>query len=205
MPQIAYDVLENSGLRSAIHKLVWNVYLKPETFEEKWTTLMARHKLHLNAWLNDMFSIRHLWVPAYFREIPMCCLMKTTSRCESSNALFKVNSSFANTLVHFFMSFDTAIDQQRYNQRMLEFKTNTTTPDFKTGLEIERHAAQLYTQSVFNDVQKEIRKSMMFCYITNVDVDDQTKVFTVSHMDHRSEFVNEFYVSCSESFNSVVN
>jgi hypothetical protein len=141
-----------------------------------------------------MFAIRHMWVPAYFRDIPMCCLMKTTSRCESSNASFKVNSTFGNTLLQFFMCFDSAIDQQRYGQRILEFKSNTTTPDFKTGLEIERHAAKLYTQSVFKDVQKEIAKCIMYCYITNVDLDDQTKVYTVSHMDHSSVFVNEFYV-----------
>ncbi|KAD4386010.1 hypothetical protein E3N88_26179 [Mikania micrantha] len=29
---------------------------------------------------NDMFAIRNRWVPAYFMEIQMCCLMKTTSR-----------------------------------------------------------------------------------------------------------------------------
>ncbi|KAD3640736.1 hypothetical protein E3N88_29959 [Mikania micrantha] len=67
-----------------------------------------------------MYAIRDQWVPAYFREIPMCCLMKTTSRCESSNASFKVNSSEANTLVQFILCYDTSIESQRYRQRLAE-------------------------------------------------------------------------------------
>ncbi|KAD2393199.1 hypothetical protein E3N88_40176 [Mikania micrantha] len=46
----------------------------------------------------------------------MCCLMKTTSRCESSNLMFKVTSGSTNTLVQFLMCFDMAIDNQRLHQ-----------------------------------------------------------------------------------------
>ncbi|KAD6119100.1 hypothetical protein E3N88_10371 [Mikania micrantha] len=52
----------------------------------------------------------------YFRDIPMCCLMKSTSRCESSNSMFKVTSGSTNTLVQFLMCFDTTIDNQRLHQ-----------------------------------------------------------------------------------------
>ncbi|KAD2805750.1 hypothetical protein E3N88_39127 [Mikania micrantha] len=134
---ISADLSNNTTLRSSLHKLLWNVYISPTTFEERWQHLIDTFKLSNNVWLTDMFAIRDLWVRAYFREIPMCCLMKTTSRCESSNAMFKVNSSYANTLVQFLMCFDTSIDNQRYNQRLVEFQSNTTTPGFCTGLDIE--------------------------------------------------------------------
>ncbi|KAI7740600.1 hypothetical protein M8C21_004504 [Ambrosia artemisiifolia] len=89
---------DNSEVRAAIHKLVWNVYIKPSTFESRWEKLLDKYGLEDHEWLRDMFNMREMWVPACFREIPMSCLMKTTSRCESSNASFKVNSSWANTL-----------------------------------------------------------------------------------------------------------
>ncbi|KAC9372037.1 hypothetical protein E3N88_45944 [Mikania micrantha] len=127
----------------------------------------------------------------YFRDIPMCCLMKTTSCCESSNSMFKVTSGSTNTLVQFLMCFDTAI----HNQRVVEFKSNTTTCSFKTGLDLEVHVAKIYTQSIFKDVQKEIYKGMINCFFTNVDVVDNFKVYTVSHMDNRCDFVNHFKVS----------
>ncbi|KAD5960772.1 hypothetical protein E3N88_12244 [Mikania micrantha] len=142
-----------------------------------------------------MLSIHKLWVPSYFHDIPMCCLMKTTSRCESSNSMFKVTSGSTNTLVQFLMCFDTAIDNQRYNQRVVEFKSKSTTCSFKIGLHLEVHAAKIYTQTIFKDVQKEIYNCMINCFITNVDVVDNFKVYTVSQMDNRSDFVNHFKVS----------
>ncbi|KAD6119112.1 hypothetical protein E3N88_10383 [Mikania micrantha] len=123
-----------------LHKFSFEVYHS----EEKWHNLMAEYALGNHIWLNEMFSIRELWVPFYFRDIPMCCLMKTTSRCESSNSVFKVTSGITNTLVQFLMCFDTAIDNQMYNQRVVDFKS---------------------------------------------------KMYTVSHMDNRSDFVNHFKVS----------
>ncbi|KAD3066610.1 hypothetical protein E3N88_34490 [Mikania micrantha] len=189
---IAFDATYSTN---KLHKLVWNVYISTATFEEKWHNLMAEYALENHIWLNEMFSIRELWVPCYFRDIPMCCLMKTTSRCESSNSMFKVTSGSTNTLVQFLMCFDTAIDNQRYNQRVVDFKSRSTTCVFRTGLELEVHASKIYTQTIFKDVQKEIYKCMINCFITNVDVVDNFKVFTVSHMDNRSDFVNHFKVS----------
>ncbi|KAD3068782.1 hypothetical protein E3N88_36662 [Mikania micrantha] len=49
----------------------------------------------------------------------------TTSRCESSNASFKVNSSGANTLVQFILCYDTSIESQRYRQCLAEYKTSS--------------------------------------------------------------------------------
>ncbi|KAL8226474.1 hypothetical protein R6Q57_016306 [Mikania cordata] len=92
------------------------------------------------------------------------------------------------------MCFDTAIDNQRYNQRVVEFKSNTTNCLFKTGLDLEFHVAKIYTQTIFKDVQKEIYKCMMNCFINNVDVVDNFKVYTISHMDNRCDFVIQFNI-----------
>jgi hypothetical protein len=155
---------------------------------------MTENNLTSNVWLTDMFAIRNMWVPAYFRELPIRCLMKATSRCESSNAHFKVNTTSSNTLVQFLLGYDSSLDNQRYNQRIEEFKSNTCTPDLKTGFEIELHASRVYTRTIFSEVQKEILKGMFNCFINNVDIDDHSKVFTISHMDRKGEYVNEFEV-----------
>ncbi|KAK9056516.1 hypothetical protein SSX86_023878 [Deinandra increscens subsp. villosa] len=192
--KVSADILDNSELRKRIHKLVWNIYLTIEKFETRWASLIEEFKLTNNSWLSDMYGMRNMWIPAYFREIPMCCLMKTTSRCESSNAAFKVNSSHGNTLVQFLMCFDSAMDQQRYNQCILEFRTKNQRPDIVTREDIERHASEVYTLSVFAKVQKEIIRGKNQCYIMNVDVDDGETVYDVSHMNHLSQYVNTFKV-----------
>ncbi|XP_076933309.1 protein FAR1-RELATED SEQUENCE 5-like [Bidens hawaiensis] len=133
------DVIENTNVRSRLHLLVWNMFITPDTFESTWHYLIEKFGLQDNEWLNNMFEIRDRWVPAYFREIPFCCLMKTTSRCESSNATFKVNSTSANTLVQFMLCMEFRLDSQRYSQRNFRkeimkgkyccYVTNTETVD----------------------------------------------------------------------------
>lgn len=147
--QIDGNLLNNSNLRRSIHKLVWNVYIDQETFERRWDQLMNEYGLQDHEWLSEMYAIRDQWVPGYFRNVPMCCLMKTTSRCESANHLFKTNSSSHNTLVQFMLCFETTMDGQRNEQGELQDKTETTSPKFKTPFPIERHANEVYTRAVF--------------------------------------------------------
>lgn len=192
--QISGDVLENTNLRKRIHKLVWNVFIKPSTFEERWELLITECNLKNHKWLSEMFSIRDQWVPAYFREIPMCCLMKTTSRCESSNALFKTYSSASNTLVQFMMCFDTAIDGQRARQRLAEHATDSTCPVLFTPLPIEAHAALVYTRRIFNDIQKEISHALLTCMNGRPDVVDGIEQYTVSHF-HKGSIIGDYTVT----------
>ncbi|KAK1414617.1 hypothetical protein QVD17_30366 [Tagetes erecta] len=192
--KISGDLLNNTSIRSDIHKLVWNVYIKPSTFETRWHSMLEQHNLTDHEWLNDVYSIRELWVPAYFRDIHMCCLMKTTSRCEILNASFKVNSTWANTLLQFLFCFDATMDAQRYHQRMPEFNTFSTFSDLITGSQIEKHASTIYSRSIFNDVRKEISKGMFCCFITTVVDVDGLKSYTVTHVDKNRDFVNDFTV-----------
>jgi hypothetical protein len=187
-------VLENGELRISMHRLVWDLIIDPPTFEERWMALMNKYGLADHRWLREMYDIRHQWIPCYFRDIPMCCLMKTTSRCESSNALFKVNSNISNTLLQFMMCFDTAIDGQRYNQRLLEFETMTTVPGLSTDLPIEKHAAEYYTTTVFKEVRKEIIRGLLHCSIGPTTTDGDQKVYIVSHCNKKYVELNKFEV-----------
>ncbi|XP_076932256.1 protein FAR1-RELATED SEQUENCE 5-like [Bidens hawaiensis] len=87
------EMERNNEIKSRVHKLVWNVFIKLETFEHRWHEMINDYDLSGNKWLTDMYAICQQRVPAYFRELPMCCLMKTTSRCESSNSQFKYDTT----------------------------------------------------------------------------------------------------------------
>ncbi|KAK9057034.1 hypothetical protein SSX86_024400 [Deinandra increscens subsp. villosa] len=187
--------VDNKELRTRIHKLVWDLIIDTHTFEERWVALMDEYGLNDHEWLSPMYKIRHLWVPCYFRHIDMCCLMKTTSRCESSNAMFKVNSSKSNTLLQFLMCFDTAIDGQRHKQRELEFDTMTTTPLLKTHSPIERHASEVYTASLFREVQKEIERGWYSCTPGPTTVVGDIKIYTVEQYNREFAPVGKFEVT----------
>ncbi|XP_076896330.1 protein FAR1-RELATED SEQUENCE 5-like [Bidens hawaiensis] len=65
------EIQVNEEIRCRVNKLVWNVFIKPDTFESRWHDLIDEFNLTENKWLKDMFAIRESWVPAYFRDIPM--------------------------------------------------------------------------------------------------------------------------------------
>ncbi|XP_074316684.1 protein FAR1-RELATED SEQUENCE 2-like [Silene latifolia] len=67
-----------------------------------------------------MFNKRQRWIPAYYRDIPLSCLLRTTQRSESMNSFFKRFENPRGTLVEFWLRFQSAMDQQRYTQKSLD-------------------------------------------------------------------------------------
>jgi hypothetical protein len=155
---------------------------------------MKEYKLENHKWLSDMYSIRTRWAPCYFREIPLCCLMKTTSRCESSNARFKTNSRETNSLVQFLMCYDTAVDLNRNKQRKNEFDSDTHTPKFLTTLPIEIQASEIHTWNIFLEVQKEIHRGMLYCIISERPTTAVDSIYNVKHLNKHKVVVNTFQV-----------
>ncbi|KAK9062848.1 hypothetical protein SSX86_020038 [Deinandra increscens subsp. villosa] len=187
--------VDNDEVRTAIHNLVWDVLIDKDDFEMRWNTLMSQYNLTGHDWLNDMYGIRERWVPCYFSHLDMCCLMKTTSMCESSNAMFKVNTNRHNSLLQFLMSFDTAIDGQRHNQRELEFNMMNSSPLLHTNLRIEEHASRIYTPALFVEVQKEIERGMLQCTNNTPTVIGDVKLYTVTQYNRHFVPVCQFEVA----------
>nr|KAJ0188813.1 hypothetical protein LSAT_V11C900484980 [Lactuca sativa] len=84
---------ENTDFRNRFTKLVWNVYIEPKVFESRWKLLMRKFKLQDKRWFKDMYNDQKLWIPAYFKDMPLHGLMKTTSRSESVNSFFNKYSN----------------------------------------------------------------------------------------------------------------
>ncbi|KAJ9562243.1 hypothetical protein OSB04_007403 [Centaurea solstitialis] len=97
--QFSTELLNGTSFRKEMNKIVWDVQLDPEEFEHKWNVLMEEYSLSGDKWLQALFNIRRSWIPAYFKHLPMCSLMKTTSRSESINSFFNSFSHYGNTLV----------------------------------------------------------------------------------------------------------
>jgi len=88
----------------------------PDEFELTWHSIIEDFGLQNNEWLSRMFVIRDMWIPAYFRDLFLGEVLRTTSRSESENHFF---SNFTNShlsLVEFWMRFESAIELQRHGQ-----------------------------------------------------------------------------------------
>ncbi|GKA18306.1 FAR1-related sequence 5-like protein, partial [Tanacetum coccineum] len=161
--QICGDVENDSEFKKRFHKLIWN--------------------------LSEMFEIKDRWILGYFNDLPMCCLMKTTSRSESSNAFFQIHSHQGNMLVQFMLYFEAAMEKQRYTQRIADNRTFESTPVMFTALPIEQFACQVYSRSIFREVQKEISKGLYYCSQISANSEDGSKICVIRQTNKRNETV----------------
>ncbi|XP_074305605.1 protein FAR1-RELATED SEQUENCE 5-like [Silene latifolia] len=111
-------ICKETDFLSRLHSVVWDSTLEPKEFEEKWLAVMNDFNLVGHKWLSSMYREKHCWIPAYFRDMPMGGLLRTTQRSESSNSFYKRYQTHFGTLVEFWMRFESAMEQQRLFAKM---------------------------------------------------------------------------------------
>ena len=142
-PRRATDKVFMSKLKS----VVYSDHSSPLEFEEGWSSVILEYKLQDNEWLSAMFRRRKSWIPAYFLEIDMAGLLRTTSRSESSNSFFQHFHERGDALVEFYSSFESAMDKERI-RTVEDDKNSSKTPRLETPLEIEKDAARVQAGSL---------------------------------------------------------
>ncbi|XP_019157461.1 PREDICTED: protein FAR1-RELATED SEQUENCE 5-like [Ipomoea nil] len=170
--KVGPSLSKNETFRSKLNSVVWSHYLEPAEFDYQWNVVMEEFGLLEHSWFVKMYDLHHLWILAYFSDVSMNGLIRTTSRSESENSLFGSFTTPQSNLVEFFMHFDRAIDSQRYSINKLNSDSEACFPDLKTPLSMEKHAAYVYTLTVFYLVQAEICAACFSCRVLNVR-DDQ--------------------------------
>ncbi|XP_057802983.1 protein FAR1-RELATED SEQUENCE 5-like [Salvia miltiorrhiza] len=193
---------KDTELKNKLNEVVWSDYVEISVFEENWHRLMDEYGLGEIRWFSDMFAIRANWVPAYFREIKMSGLFRTTSMSESENSFFRRHFNSNADLVQFYMHYVSAMDAQRSTYDTITLADETGALDMCTELPMERHASTVYTNKIFKDeVQVEIVSAAATCLMSKMytdgsmdfyDVDDTVEgTFKVSYRS------NDDYFSCS--------
>ena len=103
-----------------------------------------------NEWLFRLVDIRDMWIPAYFRDLFLGEVLRTTSRSESQNRFF---SNFTNphlSLVEFWMRSESAVELQRHAQLQLENEASSSKLELKATKDLERHVSEIYTLSLIH-------------------------------------------------------
>ncbi|XP_019178983.1 PREDICTED: protein FAR1-RELATED SEQUENCE 5-like [Ipomoea nil] len=192
---------KNEEFKNTLNSIVWTSSLEPTDFEKQWRELMEMYNLVKNNCFTTMFEARNHWIPAYFRDVFMGGLLRTTSRSESENYTYNRFTGPQSSLVEFMMNFDSALKSQRNTNAKLNSDNEGNNPDMKTPLGIEKHASIVYTITVFYQVQEEICASCFKCMVLSVRedggmlhydiMDGKNKIFSVVHN------VNDHEATCS--------
>ncbi|VFQ69176.1 unnamed protein product [Cuscuta campestris] len=173
--KVENELAKDQDFLTRLNSVIWSHYLEPEDWEKQW------HE-----------------IPAYFRDLFMIGLLRTTSRSESENSFFGDFKNTFFTLVEFYMQFESAMDSQRLKTADLDADSEACAPVYKTPLAIEKHAASIYTLSIFYDVQTEICASCFSCSVLQVDKKEHTLTFVVQ--DSRDMVVNVEHSTLESSF-----
>ncbi|XP_071740113.1 protein FAR1-RELATED SEQUENCE 5-like [Rutidosis leptorrhynchoides] len=185
IPTIEDEV--EKDFKNRLNKLVWNMYIEPNVFEERWEKLMHDFSLKNDSWFKHMFDIRSTWIPAYFIDTEMFGLMRTTSRSESENAFFSNFTRSAANLLTFMDGFESAMLKQRSKQESLDAQTIKKNPKLLTQLKIEKHALKVYTHAIFAIVQKEIYEALYSCLLDKMDKEEETEIYVVKEEKEKTK------------------
>ncbi|XP_057791280.1 protein FAR1-RELATED SEQUENCE 5-like [Salvia miltiorrhiza] len=195
------SLMDNSDLRAKLDNIIWTDNDEPTVFEEKWRDFIEEYELSENTWFNDMYEDRALWIPAYFRDIHMSGLFRTTSLSESENSFFRQYLNKNSDLLMLYMNFNNAMDYQRHTYHKVTYDDETCAPVLKTNVALETHASTLYTSTVFKEVQDEIEASKDTCMMFGVSYNGEDCTYSVDDL-HDGKFkvvyeAGEDYLSCS--------
>ncbi|CAM8937187.1 unnamed protein product [Rhodiola kirilowii] len=102
------------------------------------------------------------------------------------------------TLVEFYMEFDRALDTQRKNRWTLDDESIKSSPSLKTELDIERHAANIFTHNIFKEFQNEIFAGVYRCYNEMMRCDDDHISYTIIDKDYNTAKYQVLYISSTK-------
>ncbi|XP_021737229.1 protein FAR1-RELATED SEQUENCE 5-like [Chenopodium quinoa] len=161
---------------------------------------MKEFNLVDHEWFAYMLKIKHLWIPAYFRDLFMGGLLRSTSRSKGENSFF---CNFTNphvTCVEFFVRYETALDAQRHEQDEL-YRLNKLKPQLVTNLNLEKHDVVVYTRSIFYDFQEEFQGPCFSCGVESCSslYGDGVEFSVIVDHEKRKNFDVDFDLATYES------
>jgi transposase-like protein len=122
---------------AALKTCVWDSETREE-FETRWNAIIPAYGLESNEWLSNRYQIRESWIPAFFMDIPLAGLLRTTSRSESANSFFSRFIHRKLCFIEFWLRFDTALECQRHEELKADHVSIHTTPLLRTPWAVEK-------------------------------------------------------------------
>ncbi|KAL6581832.1 hypothetical protein OROMI_005846 [Orobanche minor] len=150
--KIPVSLTENEGFSKKFNDIVWSETIQPVDFEIQWNEVIEEYGLLDIDWFATMFELREFWIPAYFKDVPMAGLFRTTSMSESENSFFQRYNNRNANLLTFMMHFDSAIDAQRDAHDKLSSVDEGSVPKTRNDCLFEKHAAAVYTTNIFQNI-----------------------------------------------------
>ncbi|XP_019152424.1 PREDICTED: protein FAR1-RELATED SEQUENCE 5-like [Ipomoea nil] len=167
--KVGPELSKDGVFRGKLNAIVWDEIQQPDVFETRWQALLGEYGLLDHNWFTQLWEARRYWIPAYFKDMILSGLVRTTSRSEGENSFFGRYLTHTSSLVEFYSHFESAVDAQRQIHTMLNAVCEGHFAPTQTDLKMERHALAVYTVTIFHEVQAEIYAGCYSCGVVSVD------------------------------------
>jgi hypothetical protein len=164
---------------ASLNACVWGSETGYE-FETQWNALIIKYGLEGNAWLANRYDIRESWIPAYFQNIPLAGLLRTTSRSESANSFFNRFIHRKLSFVEFWLRLDTALECQRQEELKEDHMTVHAMLQLITGWSVEKQGSMLYTRNIFKKFQTEVQAARDHCRVVSITEFESVKMVVIN-------------------------
>jgi hypothetical protein len=173
---------------AALKTCVWDSETREE-FETRWNAIIPAYGLESNEWLSNRYQIRESWIPAFFMDIPLAGLLRTTSRSESANSFFSRFIHRKLCFVEFWLRFDTALECQQHEELKADHVSIHTTPLLRTPWAVEKQGSILYTHNMFYIFQQEVIAARDHCSVLGTTQQDDAKLVLINDGSDRDRVV----------------
>jgi hypothetical protein len=194
--KVGPSIREDEEFWKRLNSCVWGSETT-EDFVTQWTSIITDFQLTENEWFSTSFLIRESWIPAYFMDIPLAGILRTTSRSESAKSFFNRFIHRKLSFVEFWLRFDTALECQRQEELKADNKTLHTTPKLATPWFMEKQCSLIYTNAVFEKFQSQVAVARDQCFVQNITENEETKIVTISSFSGKDRVV---YLNKSNMF-----
>ncbi|KAM0850271.1 hypothetical protein ACQ4PT_053205 [Festuca glaucescens] len=133
-----------------------------------------------NTWLQEKYEARESWIPAYFMEISLGGVLRTTPRSESENAFFRHFANQNLALIEFWVRFETALEEQRQKELQEDNASLHTLPLLETCWTIESHGREVYTHEIFAEFQQQVVAARDHCHAKSMVQIGEVQTTTIS-------------------------
>ncbi|XP_022004144.2 uncharacterized protein LOC110901639 [Helianthus annuus] len=166
---VGYELYNNEDFKRKMCDIVWTDSIEPEVFEREWKLVMIEFGLTENKWIDDVFVMKSMWIPDFYRHKPMSGFMRTTSRSESS-----------------------IIERMIIYQDILNLTIGAK-------LLRKQYVAKVYTRSIFFDQQTEIYGTISECLLMKTKIKvDQLRISMKDFKVHGKGFLEVCFKKLEE-------
>ncbi|XP_068668067.1 protein FAR1-RELATED SEQUENCE 5-like isoform X2 [Aristolochia californica] len=193
-------ILNGSSIcKSDFHRCLYE-YEDEEEFLKAWESLLEKHGLKDNKWLEDLFNEREKWALVYRRHM-FCANMTSMQQRESFDTLLQRYLTSELDPIRFFERIERLIEHCRYNELLEDFKMLNTSPVLFAALPVLEQASRLYTPSLCQMFQEECKLAITL-KVFQLECDGSMSKYKVTDRHARDHVVkietsdNSFQCSC---------